>query len=134
MDLEIKAMKRTNTWKLFPYLLIIIELGANGVYKVKYKPDGTIDCYIARLVAKGYNQQKGIDFLDTLSPVAKIVTVKVLLTRAASFNWFLAQMNISNAFLNEDLFEEVYMALPLGYKTDVKGENLVCKVNKLSMD
>lgn len=39
-------------------------------------------------------------------------------------------MDINNAFLNGDLFEEVYMTLPLGYKTSVKGENLVCRLNK----
>lgn len=89
-----------------------------------------MDRYKARLVAKGYNQQEGVGFLETFFPVAKIATVKTLLTLAITYNWPLAQMDVNNAFLNGDLFEEVYMTLPLGYKHSVQGENLVCRLNK----
>lgn len=71
-----------------------------------------------------------MDYLDTFSPVAKIATVKVLLTLAISFNWPVAQMDVNNEFLNGDLFEEVYMSLPLGYKVIDQRENLVCRLNK----
>lgn len=50
-----------------------------------------------------------------------------------SFNWSITQMDIINVFLNGDLFEEVYMSLPMGYKTGEvprKGEKLACKLNK----
>lgn len=52
--------------------------------------------------------------------MAKLVSVKVILALTASQNWLLAQLDINNAFLNGELFEEVYMYLPLGY--DVQGE------------
>lgn len=61
---------------------------------------GTVDRYKARLVAKGYSQQEGIDFLDTFSPVAKIVFLSI----TTSFGWSLVQMDVNNAFLNGDLF------------------------------
>ena len=88
------------------------------------------------MVAKGYNQQEGVDFLDTFSPVAKLVTVKVLLALVASHKWHIVQMDVNNAFLNGDLFEEVYMDLQLGYTR--KGElshsgnpdKLVCQLLK----
>ena len=51
---------------------------------MKYKSDGTMDCHKPGLVAKGYTQQEGIDLVETFSPVAKLVTIKVLLAIAAS--------------------------------------------------
>ncbi|KAL0539561.1 hypothetical protein IC582_023777 [Cucumis melo] len=115
MDAEITAMEKTNTESIVPLPYGHHVVGCKWVYKVKYHADGTIDKHKARLVAKGYSQQEGIDFLDTFSPVAKIVTVKVLLSLTASFGCSLCQMDVNNTFLNGDLFEEVYMTLPMGY-------------------
>lgn len=127
MDEEIHAMERTKTWSIVPLPTGSHAIGCKWVYKVKHKADGTIDRYKAHLVAKGYSQQEGIDF----SPVAKIVTVKLLLSLVASFGWSLVQMDVNNAFLNGDLFEDVYMDLPLGYYHQPSNEtSMVCKLHK----
>lgn len=112
MDTEIEAMERTSTWSIVPLPPGKHIVGCKWIYRVKYKADGSIDRYKARLVAKGYSQQEGIDFVDTFSPVAKITTVKLLLSLTTSFKWPLAQMDVNNTFLNGELFEEVYMSLP----------------------
>ena len=87
MKAELQAMEANYTWFVVPLPHGKHSIGCKWVYKVKYNFDGSIEHYKARLVAKGYNQQEGIDFIDTFSPVAKLVTVKVMLALAASQNW-----------------------------------------------
>ena len=67
--------------------------------KKKLRPDGTIEKYKARLVAKGYTQKEGKDFFDTFSSVARLTTIQVLLSLAASHGLLVHQMDVKTAFL-----------------------------------
>ena len=60
-------------------------------------------------MAKGYTQKKGEDFFDTYSPVARLTTIRVLLSLAASHGLIIHQMDVKTAFLNGELEEEIYM-------------------------
>ncbi|KAH9650422.1 protein kinase domain-containing protein [Citrus sinensis] len=112
MEDEITALEKNNTWTLTHLPDGKKAIGSRWVYKIKYQSDGTIECYKARLVAKGYTQTEGIDYHATFSPVAKLVTVRALLSLAAVKGWILEQLDVSNAFLQGDLEEEVYMQVP----------------------
>jgi hypothetical protein len=104
-------------------------VGCKWVLKKKLRPDGTIDKYKARLVAKGYTQKEGEDFFDTYSPVARLTTIRVLLSLAASHGLLVHQMDVKTTFLNGELEEEIYMDQPEGFV--VKGqEGMVCKLVK----
>ena len=100
-------------------------VGCKWVFKLKRNSDGSINKYKAKLVAKGFHQQFGIDFEETFSPIIKPPTVRIILSLAVQFNWPLRQLDVSNAFLRE----EVYMVQPLGY-VDPAHPNHVCKLLK----
>lgn len=97
------------------------------VYKIKHKAYESIERLKTRLVVKGYTQRPGIDYIETFAPVVKITIVRALLITIVKHGWPLYQLDANNVFLHEDLYEEVYMEVPLGL---VAAPNLVCKLNK----
>jgi hypothetical protein len=89
-------------------------LVVNGYLK-KLKPDGTIDKYKARLMAKRFIQKEGEDFFETYSPVTRLTTIRVLVALAASHGLLIHQMDVKTTFLNGELDEEIYMQQPDGF-------------------
>ncbi|KAK1603217.1 hypothetical protein QYE76_018220 [Lolium multiflorum] len=117
------------TWKLVPRPPGVNIVGSKWVFKTKQHPDGSIDKYKARLVARGFTQQHGIDYGDTFSPVVKPATVRLVLSLAVSRGWMLRQVDVSNAFLHGYLSEDVYMQQPPGFE-DARYPSYVCKLQR----
>ena len=125
---EIATLESNQAWTITSSPPHKKEIGCKWVYRVKYEADGTVERYMARLMAKRFTQQEGLDFTETFSPMAKMTLVKTLLAIVAVRGWHLDQLDVNNVFLHGDLHEEVYMQLPQGFHS--KGEHLVCKLNK----
>jgi hypothetical protein len=106
---EMNSILFNKTWKLVDRPYGCKPVGYKWVFKKKLRPDGTIDKYKARLVAKSYTQKEGEDFFDTYSSVARLITICVLLSLAASHVLLIHQMDVKTTFLNGELEEEMYM-------------------------
>ena len=111
---EMDSILSNGTWELTERPYDCKPVGYKWIFKKKLKPDGTIDKYKAQLVAKGYTQKEGKDFFDTYSPVARLTTIRALISLAASYGHIIHQMDVKTAFLNGELDEEIYMDHPDG--------------------
>jgi hypothetical protein len=96
---------------------------------VKRNEEGEVDRYKARLVVKGCAQKEGFDYTETYAPVARLTTVRTLLSVINKKNLYAQQMDVKNAFLHGNIKEEMelYMKQPQGLSENPK---LVCKLNR----
>ena len=126
---ETSALKKNGTWEVVDLQREKEVVGRKWVFTIKSKADKSVERYKARLVANGFTQTYGIDYQETFAPVAKINSIRVLLSLAVNSNWPLHQLDVKNVFLNGDLEEEVFMSPPPGFEESF-GVGKVCKLKK----
>lgn len=129
MQEEISALNKNCTWELVPKPKNVAPVTCKRVYKLKKKTDGTIDRYKARLVARGFSQQYGLDYEETFSPVAKMVTIRTIISLAAYKGWKLWQLDVKIAFLYGELDRDIFMEQPHGFISK-EFPNHVCRLKK----
>lgn len=117
---EIESIERNKTWELVVLPQNKNPISVKWVYKTKLNPDGTISKHKARLVARGFLQEQGIDYKEVFAPVARFETIRLIVALANLNHWDLWQLDVKSAFLNGPLDEEVYIMQPPGYER--KGE------------
>ncbi|CAI7781116.1 unnamed protein product [Closterium sp. NIES-53] len=126
-DAEYQSLLENGTWDLVVLAEGKIAVQYKCVLRIKTDDKGQVTIYKSRLVAKGFMQKEKQDFNEIFAPTAKPPTLRVLLADAAVSGKFIIQMDISTAFLNGILEEDVYMTEPSGYED---GTGRVCKLKK----
>ena len=91
---EMKALEKNKTWELVDLPPGKQHVGCKWVFTVKHTPEEKVDRYKARLVAKGYTQTYGIDYDETFAPVAKMNSVRMLISCAVNLDWEIYQMDV----------------------------------------
>ena len=129
IKIELDSILKNKTWELVDLPSGAKPIGYKWIFKRKYFPDGSIEKYKVRLVAKGFSQKQNIDYFDTFSPITRISSIRILISLASIHKLFIHKMDVKKAFLNGDLDEEIYMLQPEGCITPGK-EHKVCKLNK----
>ena len=126
---ELEALAQNHTWTLVPRQSHMNVVGSKWVFKAKLQANGTLDRLKACLVAKGYHQVDGIDYLETFSPVIKPGTIRLVLSLALIRKWDIRQLDVKNAFLHGYIHENIYMEQPPGMP-DPQFPSHVCQLKK----
>jgi transposase InsO family protein len=120
MKEELYMIEKNKTWELVDRPQDRKVIGVKWVFRTKLNADGSVNKYKARLVVKGYAQVSGVDFSETFAPVARLDTIRLLLTIAGQKSWKVFQLDVKSAFLNGYLQEEIFVEQPEGFA--IKGQ------------
>ncbi|CAI7752150.1 unnamed protein product [Closterium sp. NIES-53] len=127
MESELKSIEENGTWELVELPEGRKAITSKWLFKIKSDADGKIERYKSRLVAKGYQQKEKVDYKELFAPVVKPTTLRTLPAGAAIKGWVVKQMDVTTAFLNGILEEEIFMAQREGFDD---GSGRVLKLKK----
>jgi hypothetical protein len=106
-------------------------VGSRWVFHIKRTADGSIERYKARLVAQGFSQRPGWDYVESFALTIRLSVVRALFALVAADDLECDSIDITTAFLNGDLEEEIYMKPPEGYEQySTDGRLLYCLLLK----
>jgi hypothetical protein len=105
---EYNALMDQNTWTLVPKHASANVVMGKWIFWNINNSDGSLACYKAWWIVRGFTQQHDIDYEETFSPVIKPATIRVVLSIATSQQCPTYQLDVKNAFLHGNLTEIIY--------------------------
>ncbi|GMI75369.1 cysteine-rich RLK (RECEPTOR-like protein kinase) 8 [Hibiscus trionum] len=112
MEEKINAIEKNKTWQLSTLLEGYKPISVKWIFKTKKSATGEVERYKARLVVKGYTQKQGVDYDEVFAPVARMETIRLLISIAAQNKWKIYQLDVKSTFINGFLEEEIYVEQP----------------------
>ncbi|XP_076960140.1 putative mitochondrial protein AtMg00820 [Bidens hawaiensis] len=103
MDVRIEAIERNETWQLVDLPKDAKSIGVKWVYKAKLNEKGEVEKYIAWLVARGYSQEYGVDYMEVFASVERMDAIRLMIVISAQRGWKLFQMDVQSAFFHGKL-------------------------------
>ena len=129
MKKEMKSLNDNDVWDLCHLPEDKNVVGSKWVFKLKTGAEGTVVRYKARLVAQGFSQKFGTDYDETFCPVVRLESLRTLVALSVQYGLKLHQIDVTTAFLNGELKEEVFMKQPVGFIKEGQ-EHLVCRLKR----
>ena len=106
---EYDSLMKNQTWELVKLQQDCKTIKCKWISPYQLNKDGQVEWLKARLVTKGYSQMYGVDYLEMYAPVAKLASLRLLISLAVKYDLEIHQMDIKSAFLARDLDEVIYM-------------------------
>lgn len=122
-------IEKNGTWQMVKKPKDTNVISVKWIYRLKTNANREPIKHKARLVARGFTQEYGVDYLETFAPVSRHDTIRTILAVAAQKKWKLFQMNVKSGFLNGELQEEIYVEQPPGFIQEGE-EGKVLKLHK----
>ena len=105
-----------------------VYLDGTWAFKAKSNDKGQIDRLKARLVARGFKQRFGHDFVASMAPVGKLTTFRAMLSEMAHSDLDMCILDVKSAYLQATLEIPQLMKVPLG--VTAPGPGFVMKLIK----
>ena len=114
MQKELQNFAENNVFSVEELPVGFRPVTARWVFSLKVGPDGAVERFKARLVARGFTQHKGVDYAETFAPTCTHTSVRTTLAVAAAKDWQVDQLDVTAAYLQGELHDVVYMRPPEG--------------------
>lgn len=118
MRRELEAINKNGTWEITEKPDTIKILDTKWVYTYKPLEKYESHKYKARVVVRGFAQEKNVDYEEIHSPVCRMTTIRTLLNIGVKYNHYFRQLDVKTTFLNDILDDEIYIFPPKGYPVE----------------
>ncbi|MBW0464060.1 hypothetical protein O181_003775 [Austropuccinia psidii MF-1] len=121
---ELAQMERWDVWEVVNKEKGMKTIGHQWVFDMKRQDDGSVKKFKAHLVARGNRQPPGIDCTETYAPMASLMFLCLILTKACLRKWPVDLFDVSGAYLYSPIKAVVLLDPLTSFLPDLEGKVL----------